>query len=243
MSRSVVAVGQRRDGLGRAVGLPQLVGEVLMEGGLHSPETPPPVSTRATVRYGGSGEWEHAWSRARRTARTPARGTPSSGKPLAPLDRPDQRAHRGETDHTGSAMPPEEDPYAGRDRRATGLARTTEHAKTPKKAAASGWIGSALEYYDFFIYAQAAALVFPTIFFPSDEPAGRDRRVVRDVRCRLRGPADRRVRPRPLGRHARPQERARALHAADGRLDVPGRAAPTYDAVGVPLRSCWWSCA
>ncbi len=46
----------------------------------------------------------------------------------------------------------------------------TEHAKTPKKAAASGWIGSALEYYDFFIYAQAAALVFPDIFFPSDNP-------------------------------------------------------------------------
>jgi MFS family permease len=46
----------------------------------------------------------------------------------------------------------------------------TEHAKTPKKAAASGWIGSALEYYDFFIYAQAAALVFPNIFFPSDNP-------------------------------------------------------------------------
>ena len=32
-----------------------------------------------------------------------------------------------------------------------------------KKAAASGWIGSALEYYDFFIYATAASLIFPQI--------------------------------------------------------------------------------
>ena len=54
------------------------------------------------------------------------------------------------------------------------MASLTEHephgTHQTRKATASGWIGSALEYYDFFIYATAASLIFPQIFFPKSDP-------------------------------------------------------------------------
>ena len=40
-----------------------------------------------------------------------------------------------------------------------------------RRATRSGGIGSMLEFYDFFIYTQASALVFPSVFFPSDDAA------------------------------------------------------------------------
>jgi MFS family permease len=54
------------------------------------------------------------------------------------------------------------------------MSSATAHEPTgprqTRMATASGWIGSALEYYDFFIYATAASLVFPQTFFPSSNP-------------------------------------------------------------------------
>src|SRR6476619_5027906 len=51
--------------------------------------------------------------------------------------------------------------------RAQDAAQTAERGRQVRKAAMASIIGTTIEWYDYFLYGTAAALVFPKVFFPN----------------------------------------------------------------------------
>ncbi|MGW5268799.1 MFS transporter [Rhodococcus sp. NPDC003994] len=47
---------------------------------------------------------------------------------------------------------------------------TPEHAKKARRASAAALAGTSIEWYDFYVFGTAAALVLGDLFFPSDDP-------------------------------------------------------------------------
>src|SRR3954447_21623402 len=47
------------------------------------------------------------------------------------------------------------------------VAQTAERSRQIRKAAIASTVGTTIEWYDYFLYGTAAALVFPQVFFPN----------------------------------------------------------------------------
>ena len=48
---------------------------------------------------------------------------------------------------------------------------TNASVNTPRQVLFASLIGTTIEFFDFYIYATAAVLVFPILFFPASDPA------------------------------------------------------------------------
>ena len=58
---------------------------------------------------------------------------------------------------------------------------TRPNVNTPGQVLFASLIGTTIEFFDFYIYATAAVLVFPRLFFPTSDPASAVAGVARDI--------------------------------------------------------------
>src|SRR3954469_22861391 len=100
----------------------------------------------------------------------PNRGTEQTRGPLEERPREVRACGRGRRRRDRPLMTL--DPQAAR--RATPAAGTDEQPRQGRLAALASTVGTTIEWYDFFLYNTAAALIFPALFFPeSTAYAGR----------------------------------------------------------------------
>ena len=98
-----------------------------------------------------------------------------------------------------------------------------EHSAQLRKAVIASTIGTAIEWYDFFLYGTAAGLVFGKLYFPNQDAARGDASRLRHLLHRLRRPPGRRRDFRPLRRSHRPQGDADRHAAVHGHCNLPRR--------------------
>ena len=110
---------------------------------------------------------------------------------------------------------------------------TTVEKGHRRRAVFASTVGTTIEWYDFFLYGTAAALVFPRSSSRTSSPFTGHPALVRDPVRRLRRPAHRRGDLRPLRRPHRTQVDAGRHPAADGHRDLLIGLLPTYATIGI----------
>src|ERR1039457_1976796 len=51
------------------------------------------------------------------------------------------------------------------------MSRTNKPVNTPRQVLFASLVGTTIEFFDFYVYATAAVLVFPSLFFTASDPA------------------------------------------------------------------------
>jgi hypothetical protein len=84
----------------------------------------------------------------------------------------------------------------------------SEHSTQLRKAVIASTIGTAIEWYDFFLYGTAAGLIFGKLFFPNSDPLTARLAAFGTYFIGFIGRPNRRRDLRPLRRPHRPQGHA-----------------------------------
>ena len=72
---------------------------------------------------------------------------------------------------SGRSVGTAEKPWVSGGLETQALVDTLHYMNSPRQVLLASLVGTAIEFFDFYIYATAAVLVFPSLFFPGTDPA------------------------------------------------------------------------